>query len=266
MTDGDFAKVYEKPSELGLIENEYVIVKDKGGEIIDKKRYDGKTLVPLKYKTIDNVHFSKIKPLNPEQEFLFDMLNNEKIIGKCVLGRFGVGKSFCSLVWALDKVVSQKSQYKNLIFIRNNINLSNTDSIGALPNGLVEKLLPFAMPIVDILGSKIELDRLISDEKLFIEHLGFLRGRNFSKSIVYLMEAGNITREQMALIVGRIGEESCLIVDGDVAQTDRAVFTKENGIVAMVEKFRGNSMFGVVTLTKNERSDFSTLSDLLLEK
>ena len=65
--------------------------------------------------------------------------------------------------------------------------------------------------------------------------------------------------------MSRCGQDSCFIAVGDMRQTDKDVFTKNSGIEKMVNKLKGNPMFGLVTLNKNERSEFSSLADLLLE-
>jgi PhoH-like ATPase len=243
-----------------MVKNQYLLVKDKSGCIVDKKRWDGEKFVRLKYKIIDNTRFSKVKPLNPEQECFFDMLDNETIIGKLVIGNWGSGKSYIALCWALDKI-EKRSNYNKIIYIRNNIEVKDTVSLGALPSGLNEKLRPWAMPIADILGSEIELDRLISDSKIELAHLGFIRSRSFDNAIVIVDECQNLSAEHMALLVSRIGNNSTLIIVGDTRQMDRSNFEKNSGICAIIEALKGDEMFGVVCLRKTERSKFSALAE-----
>jgi predicted ribonuclease YlaK len=119
--------------------------------------------------------------------------------------------------------------------------------------------------MADIIGSETELDRFIEDNKIKLEHIGFVRGRSFKNSAVVLSEAQNITQEQMAIIVSRIGENSILIVEGDLSQCDKEVFRKESGLVALIESLKGCPEFGVVTLTQNERSKFSALADKVMK-
>jgi PhoH-like ATPase len=266
--DEDYATLYEHPETLGLNINEYVLIKDKDGMVIDEKRWTGTELSSLKYKKIKNPYFDEVKPLSPEQKCLFDLLQNNSIIGKLVVSKFGCGKSFVSLVHCLDFVIGNKPQFDKIVFLRNMqlVKDMGNHPLGSLPGELEDKLMPFLMPIADILGSKMQLETLINSEKIVPEFEGFIRGRSYKRSILYCMEAENQTREQMALIMSRVGEGSILIIDGDLNQIDRDVYTRDNGIVAMAEKLKGNKMFGMVKLQKNERSEFSSLSDLLLEK
>jgi predicted ribonuclease YlaK len=261
LTDEQLAAFYENKYQIDMTKNQYLMIK-RNGELVDKRRWDGEKFVKLKFKTIDNIRFGKIKPLNPEQECLFDLLENDSIPGKLIVGNWGSGKTFVTLCWSIDKI-DKKSPYNKIIFIRNNVDVKDTVNLGALPAGINEKLKPWALPIADILGSEIEMDRLIADEKIELSHLGFIRSRSFDKSIVVVNECQNLTAEHMALLVSRIGNDSVLILDGDTRQIDRATFDKNNGIAAIVEALGGNEMFGMVALRKTERSKFAALAELI---
>jgi PhoH-like ATPase len=181
-----------------------------------------------------------------------------------LVGGFGVGKSLLSICWALSELEKTKPDYDCLYYIRNNFETANSVPLGALPQGIEEKLFPFAFPLIDILGNEETYQRYLQEGKVRLAHVGHLRGRTFKRSIVYITEAQNMTTDLMALLIARIGEGSCLIVDGDVRQCDKDIFKKHSGIVSMAEKLKGNPMFGMVTLQKDERSEFSALSNLLL--
>ena len=261
-TDDQVASFYEDKIKFDLKKNQYIIIRHNG-EAIEKRRWDGEKLVKLKFKVIENQHFGKIKPLNEEQECMFDLLENESINGKLIIGNWGSGKTWVSLCWALDKI-ERKSSYNKIVFIRNNIEVKDTTNLGALPAGINEKLKPWAMPIADILGSEIELDRLITDGKVELCHLGFARSRSFDNSIVIVNECENNTADHMALLVSRIGHDSVLILDGDLRQTDRNAFSKNSGIEAISNALVGNEMFGMVCLKKTVRSKFAALADLIV--
>lgn len=266
LNDEDLAKLYGNELEgLNFYTNEYVMIKNISGENIDQKRWDGEKLVALKWRPLSNDYFGKVKPLNISQRFLFDLLQNDSIIGKVSIGSFGVGKSYVNLCWALDSITGRNSKFERLCWLRNNIEVSNTMPLGYLPSDLNCKLLPWAMPMVDILGDQDIFDQYITQKKIVLEHMGFLRSRTFENSIVYINEAQNCTANHLALVISRIGKGSCLIIEGDTRQTDKEVFYKQSGMLKMAEKFKGNPMFGMVKLIENVRSQFATLADLLLE-
>ena len=251
--------------DMGFEINEYIVVKNTGGEVIDKRRWDGEKYNVLKYKPIKNDFFNTISPLNVEQELFFDLLQNDEIIGKLIQGKFGTGKTMLTATFALDRIMNRKSKQDKIVYLRNNVEVSGVPQLGSLPSDLYSKLTPYVMPLADILGSKEILDNYVAMGRIVVEHLGFIRGRSFKNSIVVLSEAENITSDLMALVISRIGENSILIVDGDCRQVDKEMYRKSSGMGAMIEKLKGEPMFGMVTLQKSERSAFACLADKLMD-
>lgn len=270
LEDEAVAQFYEKKykydySKENLLINQYVVLKNKDGKIIQKGRWTKNGFAELCYEKINNTMFGEVEPKNLQQEFAFDLLQNDSITGKLLFGGFGSGKTMVSLVHALNRIIGRKPDFDRLIYLRNNIITKNTFEVGALPSDLVSKLKPFAMPMCDILGEETQLDLLIDSGKICLDHIGFIRGRSYRNSIVMVSEGQNITKEIAAIIVSRIGAGSILIVEGDVRQCDKSVFEKESGIYYMIEALKGDFEFGVVQLLKNERSRFASLSDKILE-
>lgn len=261
----DLQYFYEDGKKYEFLTNEYVKVKNEQGEVIYLGRWDGVKIVPLKYKRIDSDYFGIVEPLNDEQKFYFDMLQNDKILGKFCLSPYGTGKTYVSLCWAFNEITSKKSKYKCIRFVRNNHIATNTVDMGCLPGTSDEKLKPWAMEMADVLGSEDMLDLYIEQGKVKLENFGFVRGRSWDSSIVFLEEGQNVSPYLLSLLWSRVGKNSCLITVGDMRQTDKEVFSKNSGVLKAIDKFKGNPMFGLVTLCKNERSEFSSLADLLLD-
>jgi len=264
----ELAKFYESKLDIeqlgiNLHQNEYLIIKNENFEYIDKYRFDGEKLVKLHYRAIDNVYINKLKPRNIKQECVFDLLQNDSIPVKLITGAMGSGKTWLSLHHALDKLDRPKTEYKKIVYIRNNVEVKDSMPLGALPNGVKDKLLPFIMPLVDCIGHMTGLEMLEKQEKIEYVHLGYIRGRNFSNSIVLVSESENLTKEHVKLLIGRIGENSIIIFEGDISQTDKKVFEgSNNGIFALREVLAGNKLFGAVDLDKSERSAVAELSNL----
>jgi PhoH-like ATPase len=262
----ELSDLYEgKYSGIELFRNQYLVIRDKNNKQVDEGRWDGKRFVKLQFKPISNQLFGKFEPKNQEQRFSFDLLQNESITGKVLLGGFGSGKTMMSLVHALQFILSTRNQkFDRLIYLRNNIIVKNTESVGFLPNDLTCKIKPYAMALADILGEESSLDALIYNHKIILESLSFIRGRNYKNSVVLVSESQNLTTEHLALIMSRISDGSILIVEGDYTQRDKSVFEKSNGLEIMVDKLKGDMEFGVVTLKQNLRSRFASLSDKLI--
>ena len=224
-------------------------------------RWDGERYVPIKYKNLNTTYSSKIKPLNDQQKLAFDLLQDQDITIKLLLGVYGSGKDYLMINHALDLI--EKGKYDKIVWVRNNVEVKNTKEIGFLPGSMLEKVYPFAAILADCLGGQIALERAIADGWVEIQPLGFIRGRSFSKSIIYCSEAENLTKEHIQLLIGRVGEDSSLWINGDLRQVDDVIFERNNGIQKLIEKVTGNERFGTVYLPITERSETARIADLL---
>jgi PhoH-like ATPase len=246
-----------------LILNEYVAIKNDDGDYVYKYKFNGDKLVKLNYTTINNSYIGDIEPRNAKQEMLFDLLQNDNIPVKLVTGSMGSGKTFLAVNTALHKIQHEKHTYSKIVYVRNNIEVKDTKELGALPNGVRDKLLPFILPIQDCLGGNPQqLEFLERSNSIEYVHLGHIRGRSFSNSILIISESENLTREHVKLLIGRVGENSIIIFEGDTSQTDKKVFETNSGIDALREVLGGNPLFGAVELDKSERSKVAELSNL----
>jgi PhoH-like ATPase len=263
--DESMAKFYEGKYEQNFYTNQYIIIKNLNSEIIDTGKWNGEKFVPLKYRKMESDYFGAINALSEEQKFAFDLLQDDSIRIKMILSPYGCGKTFLSLVWALNEINSKKSKYQTLRYTRNMVPTKDSVDIGALPGTSNEKLMPWAMEIADVLGDESILDMYITQGKIILENIGFCRGRSWDNTIIFSEESQNLTPYLLSLLLGRTGKNSCFIMVGDLRQTDKDVFKKNSGIEKAVEKLKGNKLFGMVTLSKNERSEVSSLADLLLE-
>lgn len=246
---------------FGCLVNEYLVVKNTNNEVVDKLKWDGETFVSLKYRQVNNSFSGKIKPRNLEQELAFDLLQDETIEIKLLLGRFGSGKTILSISNAIQLIRNKK--YDKIMWVRNNIEVKNSKEIGALPGSKIEKLLPFAAPLCDHVGGQYGLEMFINSGEIEIEHLGFLRGRDIRNTIIICSEVENMTKEHIQLLIGRIGEGSVLWLDGDLKQIDSKIFEENNGVTILIDKLKNNKHFGYVKLKKTERSEAADLADLL---
>jgi predicted ribonuclease YlaK len=269
------ASIYENQyrNTYKLFQNQYLYIwnKDKptydedgvqtGYEFIDNFRFDGEKLIKLRFKPIfSKFTGDKIRPINKKQEMLFDLLQNKEQTIKTCFGKYGVGKDFVMINHALDLVEQQKVD--KLIWARNNVELEDVPTLGILPGDKIEKLLEFAMPLADHVGGVEGLRMLILSGKIEIQHLGSLRGRDIKRSIIYVTECQNNTNKHIKLLIGRVGKDSQLWLNGDLKQTDKEIYKQNSGIRAL-SVLKGNRLFGQVTLDKTERSDTAQLAELI---
>ena len=248
-------------NKFGCLENEYAIIRDEYGDAKDYFKWTGSEFESVRFTTIRNDFLGVIKPRNPQQIIALDMLLNQQTTVKLLSGRFGTGKDYLMIGAAFDLIA--KGMYDRIVYVRNNIEVKNTRSLGALPGEVNSKMLPFAMPLVDHVGGIDGLDYLLKKELVEIVHLGFIRGRDIKKSIIYCTEAENLTKEHVQLLLGRVGMGSALWLNGDTKQIDDKVFEKDNGLSTAIDKLKGHPRFGYVKLIKTERSETAAMADLL---
>lgn len=261
LSDDDLALFYvHKQNIWELEENQYLFIRNNG-EIVDKYVLQDGQLRRLKFTKFDNEFTGVIKPRNPEQEALFDMLVDSRTTLKLATGGFGCGKTFSLVAAALDAV--HKGRFEKIVWVRNNVDVKDTVPLGALPGDAFDKLLPFVMPLADHAGGVEGIKMLLDKDQLEVVHLGYLRGRDIKNAIILCSEAENLTKQHLQLLIGRVGEGSNLWLDGDLKQRDKLVFEKSAGLETMINRLKGNELFGYVKLMKTERSKTAQLADLL---
>ena len=260
--DERLAQFYEvKANVFNLLENQYLLIEDTHGRISDSYVWQNGSFKKVPYVKFDNDFTGTIKPRNAQQEILFDMLVDKETTVKLVTGGFGCGKTMSLVIAALDAI--SKGHFEKIIWVRNNIEVKDTVPLGSLPGDSFDKLLPFAMPLADHCGGLEGLQHLIEQDRVEIVHLGFLRGRDIKNSIILCSEAENLTKQHIQLLIGRVGEGSNLWMDADLKQRDKTAFEKSAGLELMIERLKGQKLFGYVKLLKTERSETARLADLL---
>ena len=150
-------------------------------------------------------------------------------------GPAGTGKTLFSVEEGLKKFIEGKVE--KIIFTRPSVSVD--EKLGFLPGSLEDKMAPWVRPIFDIIHNFItpkNLEKLIEDKIFEICPLGFMRGRTFKNCWIVADEMQNSTIAQMKMLLTRIGENSKLVITGDLEQND--LFCK-NGLHDFLDKIRG---------------------------
>jgi len=225
---------------------------------------------PLKKIYNGSIPDWNIKPRNKEQNFAIDMLLNPDIKLVSLIGRAGSGKTLCAIAAGLQQTIGMdksKNIYSRLIVSRP-VQPMGKD-IGFLPGTMEEKMLPWLMPIQDnlkyLMGDKTSLELYMEKGKIEIEALTYIRGRSISDAFVIIDEAQNLTRHEIKTIITRIGENTKIILTGDIEQIDN-IYVNEtsNGLAHAVENFKEYKIAGHITFRKGERSELATLASKVL--
>lgn len=263
MDDDCLAQFYSNKGQWAelLVENQYLLIQDSNGEVVDKYCLQNGELRQVMFHKLGGTFTGTIKPRNPQQACLFDMLKDKTSKIKLVTGRFGSGKTLAMTTAALELI--EKGKFERIVWVRNNVSVKDAPEIGYLPGTEIDKLMPYVMPLADHAGGEEGIKKMLENGTLEVIPLGHLRGRSLRNSIVFCSECENLTRQHIQLLMGRIDEGSQLWLDGDTKQRDRAIFEQSAGLERLIERLAGNKLFAHIHLEKSERSEVAALADLL---
>jgi|TARA_B100000035_G_scaffold97787_1_gene82932 PhoH-like ATPase len=266
--------LYEEDAEeqgIVLHPNEFVMLVSVENE---KKtaiaRFDSWNKPILHLSTMNEDIFSwGCKPRNKEQKCGLDLLLDDQIPLVSLIGRAGSGKTLMAILAGLEQVLGNEKGRYNRIIISRPIQTLGKD-IGYLPGTMEEKMAPWMKPIFDnmqyIMGTdKTMLEMYLQKGVIEIEALAYIRGRSISDAFVIIDEAQNLTAHEVKTIITRIGENTKIVLTGDIEQIDN-VYTNEtsNGLTYAVEKLKHSKLSGHITFKKGERSKLATEASKLL--
>ena len=184
-------------------------------------------------------------PKNQSQEYYHSQLKrkNKKIV--VATGPAGTGKTLFATEWGVRNFLL--GNYEKLIFTRPSVSVD--EDLGYLPGTLEEKMAPWVRPIYDILYTFItpkEVTTLMEDKVIEIAPLGYMRGRTFKNCWIVADEMQNSTIAQMKMLMTRLGENSRMIITGDLEQYDR--IQEVNGLEDFLDKFKGKRSSSITSV------------------
>jgi phosphate starvation-inducible protein PhoH and related proteins len=176
-----------------------------------------------------------IVPKTLAQKFyLQSMLRHPVVLG---IGPAGTGKTYLAVAAAVSALL--RGDVRRIVLTRPAVEAG--EALGFLPGDLREKILPYLRPLYDALDDMLEPEEIARNtEKGIIEiaPLAYMRGRTLSHAFVVLDEAQNTTPEQMMMFLTRLGEDSRMVITGDVTQIDLPR-SKQSGLLEAREVLAG---------------------------
>ena len=180
------------------------------------------------------------KPKTRSQEIYASMLRSKSKKVILATGPAGTGKTLLATEHGIRFFL--QGVYEKLVFTRPSVSVD--EDLGYLPGTLEDKMAPWIRPIYDILYQHMsvkEVTALVEEKVIEIAPLGYMRGRTFKNCWIVADEMQNSTVPQMKMLLTRIGENSRLVVTGDLEQIDSSHHREDgpNGLEDFLDKFRG---------------------------
>lgn len=187
---------------------------------------------PVEEKFIPNHAFKEVQPLNFIQgEYLEAIKYNDITFG---IGSAGTGKTFIAASYAASQLFHRKVD--KVILTRPNVETGR--GLGFLPGTLEEKYAPYLLPFDAIFSRALGkgfYEYALKNKDIEPTPLGFLRGTTFDNCIVLVDEAQNCTKEEMKMLLSRIGKNCKMIFSGDTEQAD----IPDSGLSDAVHRLQG---------------------------
>ena len=256
--------------ELDGIINQYLVLKGPGSaSALARVAESGPDPVAVR------IHGARqlfgIETKNTRQAFAADLLLDPDIQAVSLMGMAGTGKTFLSLAAGLEQVI-EMGRYRRVSVYRPLIAVGRQE-VGFLPGDLNDKLEPWMAAVHDNLyalfgdeggNPRHAVEELFERDVLEMAAVTFLRGRSITNELVIVDEAQNLELPTLKVILTRMAANSKVVFCGDLTQVDNPYVSPFGGLAALIEKFKGNPMFGHITMERTVRSPLAELATQLL--
>lgn len=136
-----------------------------------------------------------------------------------VFGPAGSGKTFIAASYAADQYA--QNYINKIIITRPHVAVGK--ELGFLKGDILEKTFPWALPVLDVLEEHLGKDTVesaIRNGNIEVAPLALMRGRSFKNAMIIVDESQNITFEELKMLLTRVGEDTTLVINGDIKQSD----------------------------------------------
>jgi len=235
---GLYQKLKNKDITAEEIENNIDLAKPS--YIKEQIEQDQKFQITTKLKTI--------YPKTKNQEIFLKQMKTKDIV--FAVGPAGTGKTYMAVAYAVSLFVEGK--INRLVLSRPAVEAG--ERLGFLPGDMKEKIDPYLRPLYDALYEMMpgeEIDPKMANNLIEIAPLAFMRGRTLNKSFIILDEAQNTLSTQMKMFLTRLGQDSKMIITGDLSQKDLPDNAK-SGMQDAMEKLEKVKDIGFVHLNSSD--------------
>ena len=182
-----------------------------------------------------------------QKTYINNIQSNEINFG---IGPAGTGKTYLAVAASIDALLNEKVD--RIILIRPAVEAG--EKLGFLPGDLSQKVDPYLRPLYDALYEMLgteKTDKLITKGIVEIAPLAYMRGRTLNNSFIIVDESQNTTKEQMKMVLTRMGFGSCLVINGDLTQIDLPKNIK-SGLSHAIEVVEGTEGIGFTRFSSSD--------------
>lgn len=192
-----------------------------------------------------------IVPRNLAQENYLELLKNTRKFIIFAIGPAGTGKTMLAVQMAIK--MFKEGVISKIIVTRPAVSVD--EEHGFLPGTLNQKMEPWTRPIFDVFEEYYhprEIAEMLEDGVIEISPLAYMRGRTFKNAFIIADEMQNATPSQMKMLLTRLGENSRMVVTGDLNQADRP---RENGLLEFCTLYGQGGDYRMVAIARFEARD-----------
>lgn len=190
-----------------------------------------------KYKGAEQEAQVKLKPLLPlnlsQKAYINALKTSPQVI---VTGSSGTGKTYIAATHAANLYLDRK--ITKIVVTRPNVAVGK--DLGYFPGTLQEKFAPWVAPVLDVLTKQLTsgvVESAIKNGNIEMAPLSTMRGRSFENAFVLVDEAQNLTIAEVKMLLTRIGENTTVVINGDIKQSDLLESSGLSKVLNMVKKY-----------------------------
>ena len=193
-----------------------------------------------------------------QRQYIENIFNYEVNFG---IGPAGTGKTYLAVAAAIDALLNERVD--RIILIRPAVEAG--EKLGFLPGDLSQKVDPYLRPLYDGLYEMLGIEKtekLMAKGIVEIAPLAYMRGRTLKNAFILLDEAQNTTESQLKMFLTRLGQNSKMIVTGDISQVDLRK-NQSSGLIDAQNKLKGISGIGFTFLDSTDVLRHSLVKKIL---